>query len=84
MTNLRTPRVIAILLAFLLSGAGLALLLTVGLGGGGAGSAGPVTGAPPIFTTTGDRWTLDQVLGGGAQWRDRCDQCDDAGQLERR
>ena len=63
MTFLRTPRVIAILLAFLLSGAGLALILTAGLGGGSTGSAGPVTGSPPTFTTTGDRWSLDQVLG---------------------
>jgi cell division protease FtsH len=64
LSNLRTPRVIAILLAFLLSGAGLALLLTSGLGDGAAGPAGPVTGSPPTFTTTGDRWTLDQVLAG--------------------
>ncbi len=63
MTFLRTPRVIAILLAFLLSGAGLALLLTGVFGGRSAGTAGPVTGSPPTFTTTGDRWTLDQVLG---------------------
>ena len=63
MTNLRTPRVIAVLLAFLLSGAGLALLLTSARDGGASGSAGSVTGAPPTFTTTGDRWTLDQVLG---------------------
>ena len=63
MTFLRTPRVIAILLAFLLSGAGLALLLTGVFGGRSAGTAGPITGSPPTFTTTGDRWTLDQVLG---------------------
>ena len=47
LTNLRTPRAIAILLAFLLSGAGLALFLTGGLGRGPTGSAGPVTGSPP-------------------------------------
>src|SRR5687767_368181 len=60
---LRSPRVIAILLAFLLSGAGLALLLTGVFGGRSADTAGPITGSPPTFTTTGDRWTLDQVLG---------------------
>ena len=63
MSNLRTPRVIAVLLAFILSGAGLALVLTVGLGGGPSTTpGGAVTGSTPTFTTAGDRWTLDEVL----------------------
>jgi cell division protease FtsH len=61
--DFRSPRVIAVLFAFILSGAGLALLLTVGLGGGhGATPDGAVTGSTPTFTTAGDRWTLDEVL----------------------
>ena len=80
MSNLRTPRVIAVLLAFILSGAGLALVLTVGLGGGPATTpGGAVTGSTPTFTTAGDRWTLDEVLRRGAQRRDRRDQRDDPG-----
>src|SRR5688572_32268242 len=61
LSYLRTPRVIAVLIAFVLSGAGLALLLTGGPFG--PASTTPVTGSAPRFTTTGDRWTLDQVLG---------------------
>jgi cell division protease FtsH len=61
-SNLRTPRVIAVLVAFILSGAGLALLLTIGLGGGLVATPGAVTGSTPTFTTAGDRWTLDEVL----------------------
>ena len=53
----------AILLAFLLSGAGLALLLTGVFGGRSAGTAGPVTGSPPTFTTIGDRWTIKTEAG---------------------
>jgi cell division protease FtsH len=61
--NLRSPRVIAVLFAFMLSGAGLAMLLTVGFGGGPrATSSGAVSGSTPTFTTAGDRWTLDEVL----------------------
>ncbi len=63
MPNLRSPRVIAVLAAFMLSGAGLALALSMVLGGGSATTAtGPLTGSTPTFTTTGDRWTLDEVL----------------------
>jgi cell division protease FtsH len=63
LSQFRSPRVIAVLLVFILSGAGLALLLTVGSGGGPGGSArGPIAGTGPSFTTAGDRWTLDQVL----------------------
>jgi cell division protease FtsH len=65
LSYLRTPRVIAVLTAFILSGAGLALILTMGLGGTGAATApGAVTGSTPTFTTAGNRWTLDQVLAG--------------------
>ena len=63
MSNLRTPRVFAVLLAFVLTGAALALLLTVAFGGGpGATPGGPVTGSTPTFTTAGAQWTLDEVL----------------------
>jgi cell division protease FtsH len=63
LSHFRSPRVIAVLVAFILSGAGLALVLTVGSGGGSSGSArGPMVGPAPAFTTAGDRWTLDQVL----------------------
>ena len=63
MSHLRTPRVIAVLLAFVLAGAGAALLLTVGFGAGPASTTnGPLTGSAPSFTTAGDRWTLDEVL----------------------
>ena len=62
-SNLRTPRVIAVLLVFVLSGAALALLLTVGLGGWPVTTpGGAVTGSTPTFTTAGDRLTLDEVL----------------------
>src|SRR3990170_5312093 len=61
LSYLRTPRVIAVLIAFVLSGASLALLLTVGPLS--PASTAPVTGSTPTFTTAGDRWTLDQVLG---------------------
>ena len=65
MSHLRSPRVLAVLIAFLLAGAGLGLMLTIGLGSGTAAPAtGPVTGSVPTFTTAGDRWTLDQVLRG--------------------
>ena len=63
LSYLRSPRVLAVLIAFVLSGAGLALALTIGLGGGSAATAtGAVSGSVPTFTTAGDRWTLDQVL----------------------
>ena len=68
MTNLRTPRAIAILMAVLVSGTVLGLVVASALGGA-AGSTGPVTGTPPTFTTTGDRWTLDQVLGAARSGR---------------
>src|SRR5688500_20387302 len=72
LSYLQTPRVIAILLAFLLSGAGLALLLTGALGRETSAASGPLTGSPPSFTTAGDRWTLDQVLEiGRASCRER-------------
>ncbi len=61
MSYLRTPRVIAVLIAFVLTGAGLALVLTVGLPG--RSSTAMVPGSAPTFTIAGDRWTLDQVLG---------------------
>jgi cell division protease FtsH len=63
LSHLRTPRVIAVLLAFILSGAGLALLLTMGFAGRpSAASSGVVTGSPPTFTTAGEGWTLDELL----------------------
>ena len=62
MPHLRSPRVIAVLSAFILAGAGLALLLTVGSGGGPRSTEGPLSGSAPSFTTAGDRWTLDEVL----------------------
>src|SRR5918993_2479865 len=63
LSHLGTPRVIAVLLVFMLTGAGLAALLTVGSrGGSDATTTGPVTGSAPTFTTAGDRWTLDEVL----------------------
>src|SRR3990170_3290728 len=61
LSYLRTPRVIAVLIAFVLSGASLALLLTVGPLS--PASTAPITGSTPTFTTTGDRWTLDRGLG---------------------
>jgi cell division protease FtsH len=65
LSYLRTPRVVAILIAFFCSGVALALAVTTGLGGGlGVVPDGPVTGSTPTFTTAGERWTLDQVLRG--------------------
>ncbi len=61
MPNLRSPRAVAVLFAFALTGAGLALLLTLGVVGRAATPV-PVTGTP-TFTTAGDRWSLDQLLG---------------------
>jgi cell division protease FtsH len=63
LSHLRTPRVIAVLLAFTLLGAGLALALTIGLSRSPwATPSGAVTGSTPTFTTAGERWTLDELL----------------------
>ena len=63
MSHLRTPRRIAVLLAFTLLGAGLALLLTIGFNRGPwATPSESVTGSMPTFTTAGERWTLDELL----------------------
>ena len=46
MSHLRSPRVLAVLIAFLLAGAGLGLMLTIGLGSGTAAPAPAPSPAP--------------------------------------